>query len=363
MLIPSARRNLLATRMAPALPCLKGSVVILVRRDWLALAGAASASAVLTVQPARAAQKLKITIPATESNEAAYFIAQEKGYFAAEGLDVEFVYAGGGTATPALMSGTVDASASSASALSAIVRGADLRIVLVFQDTPNYQLWASPEIRSLSDLKGKTIGIATRGDTFEIGTRLALQSAGISPDAVGYSPLGFSSAIAAALVSGALPAVVLDSTDSDRMRDSGQFKNDHVVFDYYRKVKMPYNGMVVSGKFLTGSPDVLKSLLRALVKGSRYFKTFKTQSIAITAKYQKTPPDPHAASVDYDNMLKSMSPDLAVPDDLTRSDVDLRAQLNNVPKDQVPPLGKIYDFGPLRAATAQINAERWKPTA
>ncbi len=335
---------------------------MLARRDLLALATAVAAT-VVTGQPSRAAQKLKITIPATESNEAAYFIAQEKGYFAAEGLDVEFVYAGGGTATPALMSGTVDASASSASALSAIVRGADLRIVLVFQDTPNYQLWATPDIHGWSDLKGKLIGIATRGDTFEIATRLALQGAGVSPDSVGYSPLGFSSAIAAALVSGALPAVVLDSTDSDRMKDSGQFKNDHVVFDYYRKVHMPYNGMVVSGKFLTGSPDVLKSLLRALVKGSRYFKTFKAQSIAITAKYQKTPPDPHAASVDYDNMLKSMSPDLAVPDDLAKSDVDLRAQLNNVPKDQVPAIGKIYDFAPLRAATAQLNAERWKPTA
>ena len=121
--------------------------------------------------------------------------------------------------------------------------------------------------------------------------------------------------------------------------------------------------MVVSGKFVTGSPDVLKSLLRALVKGSRYFKSFKAQSIAITAKYQKTPPDAHAASVDYDNMLKSMSPDLAVPDDLTRSDVDLRAQLNSVPKDQIPPIGKIYDFAPLRAATSQLNAERWKPSA
>ncbi len=332
------------------------------RRHVLAAMAAASAS-VMIAQPSRAATKLKLTLPATESNEAAYFIAQEKGYFAAEGLDVEFVYAGGGTATPALLSGTVDASASSASALSAILRGADLRIVLVFQDTPNYQLWANPEIRRLSDLKGKSVGIATRGDTFEIATRLALQNAGVPPDSVGYSPLGFSNTIAAALVSNALPAVVLDSTDSDRMRDSGQFKNAHVVFDYYRKVYMPYNGMVVTGKFLTGSPDVLRSLLRALVKGARYFRAFKAQSIAFTAKYQKTPPDAHAQSIDYDNMLKSLSPDLAVSDDLIRSDVELRTSLNNVPKDQVPPLDKIYDFRPLRAASAQLDAERWKPSA
>jgi hypothetical protein len=62
-------------------------------------------------------------------------------------------------------------------------------------------------------------------------------------------------------------------------------------------------------------------------------------------------------------MLKSLSPDLAVSDDLSRSDVDLRASLNGVPKDQVPALDKIYDFRPLRAATAQLDAERWKPSA
>jgi ABC-type nitrate/sulfonate/bicarbonate transport system substrate-binding protein len=64
---------------------------------------------------AAAAQKIKISVPGVEGVGAAFYVAQEKGYFAAEGLDVELLIAGGGIATPALISGSIDGSASSAS--------------------------------------------------------------------------------------------------------------------------------------------------------------------------------------------------------------------------------------------------------
>src|ERR1700722_10839208 len=134
------------------------------------------------VPAADALQKITIAVPAYGAADASYFIAVEKGYFAAEGLDVTLQFAGGGTATPALISGSIEGSASSASALGAIMRGAALRIVLVFEDSPFYNIWAHSDIHSLADFKGKAIGVATRGDTFEIATRLALTTAGIAPD-------------------------------------------------------------------------------------------------------------------------------------------------------------------------------------
>ena len=140
---------------------------------------------------ARAAQSIKITLPTTTPADAAYFVAAQRGYFAAEGLDVELIFAGGGAAVPALISGTVEGSASGAAALSAILRGAALRVVLVFTESPAYQVWAQPDIHTLADLKGKNVGVNTRGDTFEIAMRLALQQAGIPPDSVGYTPVGF----------------------------------------------------------------------------------------------------------------------------------------------------------------------------
>ena len=90
-----------------------------------AMAAALLAFAV-SVPAANAAglQKIKITVPSVEASDAAYFVAAQRGYFKDEGLDVELVFAGGGTATPALLSGTVDGSASGSAAISAILRGA-----------------------------------------------------------------------------------------------------------------------------------------------------------------------------------------------------------------------------------------------
>src|SRR5665213_1775645 len=71
-------------------------------------------------------QKIKISIASQTPLYIPYFVAFDKGYYAAEGLDPEFIDLAGGVATPALLSGTVDISTSSTSALSAIMRGAHL---------------------------------------------------------------------------------------------------------------------------------------------------------------------------------------------------------------------------------------------
>jgi len=80
--------------------------------------------------PASALTPIKITVPSVTPDDGAYFVAAQKGYFTEEGLDVEFVFSGGGTSTPALISGSIQGSASGSSAISAIMKGAPLRVVL-----------------------------------------------------------------------------------------------------------------------------------------------------------------------------------------------------------------------------------------
>jgi NitT/TauT family transport system substrate-binding protein len=305
-------------------------------------------------------QKIKLTVPSVEASDTAYFVAAQKGYFAAEGLDVEFVFAGGGTATPALLSGTVDGSASGAAALTAILRGAPLRVILVFTDSPTFKLWGTSDIHTLADLKGKSVGVATRGDTFEIATRLALAGAGIPPDSVGFTPLGFASGIGAAIESGALPAVVLSTASAVKMQDLGQLKKAHVVADYYGKVHMPWNGLAVSEKLLYGDPALAKKIVRAIVKGARYMRVFKSEAVAMVGKYQQTT-NAHATALDYDELVRALTPDLTSKDEFLESDLGVRAAMLNMPSDQIPPLDKVYDFAIVRAVNAELNASHWKP--
>jgi NitT/TauT family transport system substrate-binding protein len=310
---------------------------------------------------ADAPQKIKITVPSYEVADGAYFVAVQKGYFAAEGLDVELELAGGGTATPALMSGSIDGSASSASALSAILKGAPLRIALVFEESPFYNIWGHADIRSLADFKGKALGVATRGDTFEIAARLALSQAGIAPDAVGFTPIGSGLGAGAAFETGSLAGVVLSTSQGMQAQDKGQMKGAHVVASLLGKVHMPWNGFVVSEKLMYGNPALARRIVRAIVKGARYVKAYKPQTLAFVAKYNPTI-QPHAQSEDYDEFVRGLTSDLTVKPQVAQADLDLRSSLLSMTKEQVPPLDKVYDFALVRSINAELDASRWKPT-
>ena len=71
--------------------------------------------------PAQAIEKIKVSMAARASSYLPYFTAQDKGYFKEEGLVLDILKAGGGTATPALLSGDIQFSTSAASALSGIL--------------------------------------------------------------------------------------------------------------------------------------------------------------------------------------------------------------------------------------------------
>jgi len=304
-------------------------------------------------------QKITITYASSDANQSGPLVAQQKGYFAAEGLEVELQYAGGGTATPALMSGSIQASGSAASALTAILKGAQLRIVGIIADSPTYSIWVSSDIKTAADLKGKTIGVASRGDTLEIASRLYLQSVGISPDSVGYQPLGQPSGIGAGLETGALSAAVIAATDAELMLDKGQLKKAHVLVDL-TKYKMPYAGLAMSEKTLYGDPILATKILRAVIKGFRYMKAFRPQTLAILEQTHQTT-DVGAVEKGYDLAVKAFTRDYTVSDAVILPDLTVRAGLLGIPKDQIPPVSKIYDFTLARRINAELDASHWKP--
>lgn len=317
------------------------------------------AGIVLTALPAQAAQTLHFTIPSIQLFEAPYLVAEAKGYFADEGLDVQFVTANGGVATPALMSGSVDASASSASALTAIMKGAPLRIVLVQQNRPVYQLWSTrPDVRALADLKGKQVAVETRGGSDEIAARIAFQAAGMNPDDVTYLPVG--TANAASAISGQLPAFVLATSDISQLRAAGLLGKAHVVLDFAKVEQMPQNGLAVSQKLIAENPALLDKVLRAIVKGLMYARAYKQQTIDIIVKAGSTA-GTTAIAADYAQYMATLTQGLEVSNAVAKADLDVHATLLAMPHDKVPPVDQIYDFTPLRTAEAEVLASGWKP--
>src|SRR6185503_8761620 len=107
-----------------------------------------------------AAQSLKVPFAALSPNYAPLWIADQAGLFKKHGLDVQLIYISAGSViVPAILSGQVDiANMSSAPALTAWARGAELSVVGVTSNRLLHVIMTRSSIKRPEDLKNKKIG-------------------------------------------------------------------------------------------------------------------------------------------------------------------------------------------------------------
>src|SRR6201999_3048039 len=105
---------------------------------------------------ASALDHIKVSYPNLNGSYIYFFTAVQKGYYKDEGFDLDVVETGGGPATAALISGDLGFSTSGSSAISAILKGAKLKVLLVGKDRPDWQIWSTKsEIKYFDDLEGQ----------------------------------------------------------------------------------------------------------------------------------------------------------------------------------------------------------------
>jgi NitT/TauT family transport system substrate-binding protein len=303
-------------------------------------------------------ETVKISFASDSAVYAPFFIAIEKGYLREEGLEMEMIKAGGGAATPALISGDIQYSTSAASSVSATLKGAPLRVVYTNSDRPGYELWSSADgIRTLADLVGQSIAVQSRGDTMEIAARLDLQQHGIDPDSVSYVAAGYGSAQRiATLQTGSAAAAILGIADVVQVRNAGP--TGHRLSNIRDEVQMLYTGLATSDQELQEHRDRVKRLLRATIEGREYYKAFKEETLQIMGKYNERPPEANEA--DYDDVIPAMTGDGSMPEEVQQRDTALRAAINGV--EQAPPVGQIYDYSVAKEIYAELQAAGWQPT-
>ena len=129
------------------------------RRAWKLRFTLAIASLACCDAPA-AAQSLKVPFAALSPNYAPLWIADQAGFFKKYGLDVQLIYISAGSViVPAILSGQVDiANMSSAPALIAWARGAELSAVGVTSNRLLHVIMTRASIKRPEELKNKKIG-------------------------------------------------------------------------------------------------------------------------------------------------------------------------------------------------------------
>jgi NitT/TauT family transport system substrate-binding protein len=217
-------------------------------------------------------ERLRIALSTVSASTAGLYVAQETGIFGRYGLDVELVNLGSGQpAQAALLSGEVVAIvASGASTVNAILAGAPMVMIGAIHDTPSYLLLSTRDVASMSDLRGKTIGINRLGGAPHAVLRYLLRQGGVDADReaqviqVGQPPERL-----AALRSGAIQATLVSPPigslpESENLRvlaDSGELN-----------LAYPTLALVVQRPWLDTHRDVARRILGSIVEGTRTFK-------------------------------------------------------------------------------------------
>jgi len=123
-------------------------------------------------------------IPSTIKTVSAlqFYIAQRKGFFTGEGINFEMLPIDGGAANMvvALNKDVVDITRTATPYLiQDVLKGSDNVAILGETATPIYSLIVKPDIKTFTDLRGKTVGLSLAVDTISISTRKLMAMNGI----------------------------------------------------------------------------------------------------------------------------------------------------------------------------------------
>lgn len=141
-------------------------------------------------------------------------VAQKKGIFAKNGLEVTYIFIESGSrAINVLISGEspILQGLGGAAPFSATLGGADLVIVASLVNTLSFDLLVTKEINRPEDLKGKTLAISRFGSTSDVGAQLALKKLGVNPKEVAFLQIGSNPARLNAMLTGQVQGALLNS--------------------------------------------------------------------------------------------------------------------------------------------------------
>jgi NitT/TauT family transport system substrate-binding protein len=283
-----------------------------------------------------------------------HFIARELGFYRDEGFNVDWIAMPGGLATQALVAGDLHFSTSSGSSLNASLRGIKLKVVYVNVDRPLYRLWSwRDEILKVTDLRGKGIGVASRGDTMEGAANLLLRKHGMDParDVI-WIALGTSGRLTS-LIAKTVDSAVLGFADSHLLQTRGH--PVHEVANIGKEIKMLYTGLATSEELLVKRPDLVRRFIRATVKGREFLKRFKSQSLALGKKYDRAPDD--VRSADYDATMEMMTADGTEDLETQKSDIDIGRRALGIQKEVAPQ--QVFDFRLTREVYKELRDAGW----
>ena len=236
----------------------------------------------------RPLEKVTFAYSSLSANMAPLWITHERGFFRKYGLEAELVFIeSGSTTVQSLTSKDVSfAQMAGAGVIQSRMRGSDVVMIAGVINTLTFKLYVDKNIKHPDQLKGKTVAVTRYGSSTDFALRYALERYGLTPEKdVAILQAGNMPAMVTSLENGKIQGAILSSPFTLKAKALG--------FPLMADLQMlgleyQHTGLATTQALIRSRPDLVRNVMRAYIEGIHYYKTHRTESLAVLAKYLKT---------------------------------------------------------------------------
>jgi len=214
------------------------------------------------------------------------WIGIEQGLFDKYGAPVQMVNTTAPPAMAGLLNGDVQIAIDGGAQIGADTSGQKLAFIAAQQNAFNqFAVYAKPDIKSVADLKGHTVGAATPGSAATVAFETILKNAGLDPKTdVKWAYLGAPAAQYTALVNGNIDASISAFPYGVMAEKAG--------FAMIADAKNPpipgaSNVLGASRQWLSANAKLIQGFMQALTEGAYLANTDKAKFTAAVSKWTK----------------------------------------------------------------------------
>ena len=274
-------------------------------------------------------------------------LAHKQGFLKDEGIDAEIIRVTGGAASAAMSGGQLDYSTGMAIS-GAITGGYPVKVVACFVPAPVFSLVARSEIKSVQELRGKTVGISTFGGLSIFGAQVIAKHFGLDPEKdLKFVAVGAVEGRFIRLTQGLLDAAILaPPLDSEAKK-----KGFNILARAEDILIFPETGLVTGMKKIQGNPDEIKRVIKAGIKANRYIRSNRDGTIQFIMEWLKV--NREVATATYDGVVKVYNEDPSVCEKGLRVMIDERKQALKINREVA--ISEVADLSLIREALREMG--------
>ena len=238
------------------------------------------------------------------------WMAQEGGFYEANGLKVEIINMGGGTrGAKALQAGNIDLMrVGMSSVVQTNIAGGDLRLIGSMSNVIRFVIATAPGVKSAADLKGGVIGVSTIGSESDSTVTLALERFGMTRADVTVKEYGGGAKRLAAVRTGEIKATAINEPTTSQAREQGV----NILIDLAaEKIPWLFSGVVVRRGDLAQRRDLALRFMRAVIEGNYLALTDAARAKAVLAR-ELNVKNQRIIDISYDDFRAQSPPDMDI---------------------------------------------------